>query len=138
MADCSAITVDELLAEAVRAYPVLYNKASTDFKDQMKKDLAWQDVVSKTSSPQVQIKHIYICNIGFCSTQFLQCSLVYMTSNAKRKISSSSAILFIIDERRAGIENSVKYVILRVRTSLCLCRWCSHLLMIMLMLMLMS
>ena len=28
MAEASAITVDELLAEAVREYPVLYGKAS--------------------------------------------------------------------------------------------------------------
>ena len=33
---------------------------------------------------------------------------------------ASSAILFIIGLRRAGIENWVKYAILRVRMSLCL------------------
>ena len=33
----------------------------------------------------------------------------------------ASAILFIIGLRRAGIENWVKFVILRVRMSLCLC-----------------
>ena len=32
----------------------------------------------------------------------------------------ASAILFIIGLRRAGIENWVKYALLRVRTSLCL------------------
>ena len=31
------------------------------------------------------------------------------------------AILFIIGLRRAGIENGVKYAILRLRMSLCLC-----------------
>ena len=47
-------------------------------------------------------------------------------------MSSSSAILFIIEDKRADIENLVKYAILRVRKFLCLCRWCSHLLMLML------
>ena len=42
------ISVDELLAEAVRLYPVLYDKASKDFKDRNKKDLLWQDVAQKT------------------------------------------------------------------------------------------
>ena len=32
------------LAEAVRSYPVLYDKASHDFKDNNKKRLAWEDV----------------------------------------------------------------------------------------------
>ena len=42
------ILVDELLAEAVRFYPVLYDKANKDFKDRNKKELAWQDVAQKT------------------------------------------------------------------------------------------
>ena len=36
--------VDELLAESVRLYPVLYNKADKFFKDVNKKTLAWEDV----------------------------------------------------------------------------------------------
>ena len=51
MADASAITVDELLAETVRVYPVLYDKACQDFKDRNKKELAWQDVVQKAGFP---------------------------------------------------------------------------------------
>ena len=46
MAD--VISVHELLAEAVRLYPVLCDKASKDFKDRNKKDLVWQDVAQKT------------------------------------------------------------------------------------------
>ena len=34
----------ERLAEAVRSYPVLYDKASLDFKDNNNKSLAWGDV----------------------------------------------------------------------------------------------
>ena len=34
----------EKLAEAVRQFPVLYDKSSRDFKDSSKKRLAWDDV----------------------------------------------------------------------------------------------
>ena len=51
MADASAITVDELLAETVRVYPVLYDKACQDFKERNKKELAWQDVAQKADFP---------------------------------------------------------------------------------------
>ena len=44
MAEASAITVDELLVEAVKAYPTLRDKACQDFRDQNKKELVWQDV----------------------------------------------------------------------------------------------
>ena len=49
MADASAITVDELLAETIRVYPVLYDKVCQDFKDWNKKELAWQDVAQEAS-----------------------------------------------------------------------------------------
>ena len=35
---------DEKLAEAVRSYPVLYDKNDLNFKDKNKKNLAWEDV----------------------------------------------------------------------------------------------
>ena len=44
-------SVDELLAESVRLYPVLYNKADKFFKDLNKKTLAWEDVAKKTGFP---------------------------------------------------------------------------------------
>ena len=44
-------SVDELLAESVRLYPVLYNKADKFFKDVNKKTLAWEDVAKKTGFP---------------------------------------------------------------------------------------
>ena len=50
-ASVSVITVDELLAETVRVYPVLYDKACQDFKDRNKKELAWQDVAQKAGFP---------------------------------------------------------------------------------------
>ena len=37
---------DERLSEAVREYPVLYNKADRYFKDKAKKQLAWEDVAN--------------------------------------------------------------------------------------------
>ena len=44
-------SVDELLAESVRLYPVLYNKADKFFKDVNKKTLAWEDVAKKNGFP---------------------------------------------------------------------------------------
>ena len=44
-------SVDEFLAESVRLYPVLYNKADKFFKDVNKKTLAWEDVAKKTGFP---------------------------------------------------------------------------------------
>ena len=44
MADAMT-SVDELLAESVMLYPVLYNKADKFFKDVNKKTLAWEDIV---------------------------------------------------------------------------------------------
>ena len=40
----SSTDFSEKSAEAVRIYPCLYDKASPDFKDNKKKNLAWQDV----------------------------------------------------------------------------------------------
>ena len=37
---------DERLSEAVREYPVLYNKADRYFKGKAKKQLAWEDVAN--------------------------------------------------------------------------------------------
>ena len=44
-------SVDELLAESLRKYPVLYNKADKFFKDVNKKTLAWEDVAKETGFP---------------------------------------------------------------------------------------
>jgi len=54
MAEASAIPVDELLVEAVKAYPTLHDKACQDFRDQNKKELVWQDVAQKASFPSVK------------------------------------------------------------------------------------
>ena len=45
------LSVDEMLAESVRVYPVLYNKADKFFKDLNKKQLAWEDVAKKSGFP---------------------------------------------------------------------------------------
>ena len=41
-------SIEEKLSEAVRKYPVLYDKGSQDFKDRRKKKLAWDDVAEET------------------------------------------------------------------------------------------
>jgi len=38
---------DEKLAESVRKYPVLYDKSCAEFKDKLKKTLAWTDVATE-------------------------------------------------------------------------------------------
>ena len=39
--------LEEKLAEAVRQFPVLYDKSCKDFKDNNKKRLAWDDVAKQ-------------------------------------------------------------------------------------------
>ena len=39
--------LEEKLAEAVRQFPVLYDKSCRDFKDNSKKSLAWDDVTNQ-------------------------------------------------------------------------------------------
>ena len=39
--------LEEKLAEAVRKFPVLYDKSCRDFKDNSKKRLAWEDVAKQ-------------------------------------------------------------------------------------------
>ena len=38
---------EERLVEAVRNYPVLYDKSDKDFKDKNKRLLAWEDVAQE-------------------------------------------------------------------------------------------
>ena len=40
---------EERLSEAVRKYPVLYDKADRYFKDKAKKQLAWEDVTREAN-----------------------------------------------------------------------------------------
>ena len=40
---------EERLSEAVRKYPILYDKADTYFKDKAKKQLAWEDVAKEAN-----------------------------------------------------------------------------------------
>ena len=40
-------SLEEKLAEAVRQFPVLYDKSRRDFKDNSKKRLAWEDVAKQ-------------------------------------------------------------------------------------------
>ena len=42
-----AATLDETVAEAVRLFPVLYDKSCKDFKDTNKKNNAWEDVAKQ-------------------------------------------------------------------------------------------
>ena len=56
--------LEEKLAEAVREFPVLYDKSWRDFKDNSKKRLAWDDV-AKQVGPQTRIysssEYSFIC-----------------------------------------------------------------------------
>ena len=47
------VVVEEKLAEAVRKYTVLYDKADKFFKDRNKKRLAWEDATSIPASSVV-------------------------------------------------------------------------------------
>ncbi|XP_015763828.1 PREDICTED: uncharacterized protein LOC107342831 [Acropora digitifera] len=43
----SDLTSDEKLSESVRKYPVLFDKSCCDFKNKLKKQMAWADVASE-------------------------------------------------------------------------------------------
>ena len=42
--DVNTLTTDKLLAEAIRSYPVLYDKTIKDFKNKNLKENAWKAV----------------------------------------------------------------------------------------------
>jgi len=44
-------SMDEKVAEAVRHFPVLYNKTMRDFKDRSKKKNAWAEVARQAELP---------------------------------------------------------------------------------------
>lgn len=46
-----AAPLDEKIAEAVRRFPVLYDKSCKDFKDNNKKMNAWEDVAKIAGLP---------------------------------------------------------------------------------------
>ena len=50
--------MDKLLAEAVRAYPVLYDKASKGCKDRNKEDLSGRTLLKRAVFTQVKITHV--------------------------------------------------------------------------------
>ena len=55
---------EEKLAEAVRQFPVLYNKSCRDFNDNSKKRLAWDDVakqVGRQTSTYSSSEYSFIC-----------------------------------------------------------------------------
>lgn len=62
-------SVDELLAESVRLYPVLYNKADKFFKDVNKKTLAWEDVAKKTGFPSDNYQTRMLVSLLFWSKE---------------------------------------------------------------------
>ena len=41
------LTSDEKLSESVRKYPVLFDKGGCDFKNKLKKQMAWADLASE-------------------------------------------------------------------------------------------
>ena len=58
--------LEEKLAEAVRQFPVLYNKSCRDFKDNNKKRVAWEDVAKQVglqTGMYYSIEYSFICLI---------------------------------------------------------------------------
>ena len=51
-------SLEEKIAEAVRIFPVLYDKSNVDFKDRNKKGLAWQDVATKVFFGYVRANYV--------------------------------------------------------------------------------
>ena len=58
--------LEEKLAEAVRQFPVLYDKSCRDFKDNNKKRVAWEDVAKQVglqTGMYYSIEYSFICFI---------------------------------------------------------------------------
>ena len=58
--------LEEKLAEAVRQFPVLYDKSCRDFKDNNKKRVAWEDVTKQVglqTGMYYSIEYSFICLI---------------------------------------------------------------------------
>ena len=58
--------LEEKLAEAVRQFPVLYDKSCRDFKDNNKKRVAWEDVAKQVGLQigiYYSIEYSFICLI---------------------------------------------------------------------------
>lgn len=52
------LSVDKLLFEVVRQYPVLYAKANKYFKGHNNEELAWQDITQKTHFPSRNCRYL--------------------------------------------------------------------------------
>jgi len=61
MADEECVLIDEKLAEAVREFPVLYDKSLKDFKDRNKKELAWNDVAKMVGFASGNLQKVLFC-----------------------------------------------------------------------------
>ena len=61
----ASATIDEKLAEAVRNFPVLYDKSNCDFKDKTKKDNAWRDVALAAGLPAGRSKVLHLHKDNF-------------------------------------------------------------------------
>lgn len=58
--------LEEKLAEAVRQFPVLYDKSCRDFKDNNNKRVAWEDVAKQVglqTGMYYSIEYSFICLI---------------------------------------------------------------------------
>ena len=58
--------LEEKLAEAVRQFPILYDKSCRDFKDNNKKRVAWEDVAKQVglqTGMYYSIEYSFICLI---------------------------------------------------------------------------
>ena len=81
MANEECVLIDEKLEEAVREFPILYDKSLKDSKDRNKKDLAWSDVAKMVefASGNLQsfcfvVKRVIINPSMFCLSDRERCS----------------------------------------------------------------
>ena len=64
---------EQILAEAVRKYPALYDKQDKYFKDKNKKRLAWADVAKEANLQNGEIFFLHkSCSVVFC---FYECQI---------------------------------------------------------------
>jgi hypothetical protein len=54
--------IDDKLAEAVRVFPILYDKSLKDFKDRNKKSLAWADVAKSVGFASGKLQKFLFCS----------------------------------------------------------------------------
>ena len=83
---------EEILAETVRKFPILYDKSSSQFKDRRKKLLAWTDVASAAGLPDGRsyLLTISIIHYNYIRLLYLKDELLIITYLLNRQICRNS------------------------------------------------